>query len=76
MEATFSRFLHQNNISMATVECLEKEDILSRQNFCDLDVVELMLFSSCGVAIGQISKLRIMYEEMRGRSKCSGDVPT
>ena len=76
MEATFSRFLLQNNISMATVECLEKEDILSRQNFCDLDVVELMLFSSRGVAIGQISKLRIMYEEMRGQSKCSGDAPT
>ena len=35
-----------------------------------------MLFSSCAVAIGQISKLRIMHEEMRGWLKCSGDAPT
>ena len=76
MEASFSRFLVENEISLLTVECLEREDILTKRDFCDLDVVELMLFSNRGVPIGQISKLRIMYAEMKGLPKSSADAST
>ena len=76
MEASFSRFLVENEIFLLTVECLEREHILTKRDFCDVDVVELMLFSNRGVPIGQISKLRIMYAEMKGLQKSSADAPT
>ena len=76
MESSFSSFLIDKDISLLTVQCLEREDILSKRDFCNLDVVELMLFSNRGVPIGQISKLRIIYAELKGLPKSTADAPT